>query len=266
MSLSKRAERAGVFPIVRRAAVNTVNLVVAGSAAVAAAALHSLPVLALGGAAYAAMVAWDAMNPAFQKKARGEQAAAEVDLSGLRGHADERARFYAEALNEGRAQRAKALADVPPAAEQFIAASMSQVPDLEAHAKLLVDRLVAVRAHLEHSSPDEAREALASLRTRAGQSQDPEARDQLLAAASAKQSQLATLQDLQRTTERIEAHLTNILSVLEGVPAKLLHMRTLDDSNRDAFSSDVKGDLARLDAELSAFEETLKPVGLRSPA
>lgn len=266
MSLLKRAQRAGVFPVVRHAAVNTVNLVVAGVAGVAAATLHSLPVLALGGLAYAAMVAWDSMNPAFQKKVRGDTHAAQVDLSKLLAHSDERARHFAEALVEGRAQRAKALDDVPAAAEQFIAGSMSQVPDLEAHAKLLIDRLVAVRDHLSHSSPADVRDELAALKTRAAQASDPEARDQLNAAASAKQSQLATLEDLQRTAERIEAHLTNILSVLEGVPAKLLHMRTLDDSNRDAFSSDIKGDLARLDAELSAFEETLKPVGIRSPA
>ncbi len=250
----------------RQAAVNTVNLVVAGTAGVAAATLHSLPVLALGAAAYLAMVAWDAMNPVFQKKVRGQAQEAAVDLSRLLAHGDERARFFAEALMEGRSLRAKAIADVPPAAEQFIFASMSQVPDLEAHAKLLIERLAAVREHLRHSSPADVREELAALQAKAGKATDPEAREQLDAAAHAKQSQLATIEDLQRTAERIEAHLTNILTVLEGVPAKLLHMRTLDDSNRDAFSSDIKGDLARLDAELSAFEEILKPVGLRSPA
>ena len=41
------------------AATSTLNLVVAGSTAVLAAALQSLPLLGLGAAAYVALVAWD---------------------------------------------------------------------------------------------------------------------------------------------------------------------------------------------------------------
>ncbi len=254
------------MPVVRHAATNTVNLIVAGTAGVAAASLQSIPVLALGAVTYLAMVAWDAMNPEFQKKVRAVDQPSLIDLSALLKQPDERARFFAEALVAGRGLRAKAVADVPASAEQFIAGTMSQVPDLEAHAKLLIERLAAVREHLDDNSPNDVRAALTALQAKAGQARDLEAKEQLTAAAQAKQSQLSTLEDLQRTSERIEAHLTNILTVLEGIPAKLLHMRTLDDSNRDAFSSDIKGDLARLDAELSAFEETLKPVGIRSPA
>ena len=206
------------------------------------------------------------MNPAFQKKVRTADLPPPVELESLLKLSDERGRFFAEALLEARAQRDKAIETVPANATQFIAGSMSQVPDLEGHAKLLIERLAAVHEHLKDSSPQGVRDALTALQRKAGQAKDAEAREQLNAAAAAKQSQLATIEDLQRTAERVEAHLTNILTVLEGVPAKLLHMRTLDDSNRDTLGSDIKGDLARLDAELSAFEETLKPVGIRSPA
>lgn len=255
-----------MLPVVRHAAMNTLNLVVVGTAGVAAAALHSVPVLMLGGAAYAALIAWDAMSPAFQKKVRSSGQREEVELASLVSHPDPRARFFAEALIEERGLRAKALGEVPAAAEEFIEASMAQVPDLEAHAKVLIERLAAVREHLAADSPASVLEAAESLTRKASQVSDDETREQLTQAAQAKRSQLGTLQDLQRTVDRIEAHLTNILTVLEGVPAKLLHMRTLDDSNRDSFGRDIKGDLARLNAELAAFEETLKPVEFRSHA
>ena len=251
-------------PIVGHAAVNTVNLVVAGLGGVAAAALHSLPVLALGTAAYAALVAWDAMSPEFQKKFRQSRLPPPVELSSLVQLTDPRARVFAESLLDARAQRNRALELAPAGAEGFLSGVLGQVPALEAHARLLIERLAAVRGHLNDSPVKDGQQELEQLKRRPTQAVDTETREQLGAAATAKQSQLATLEDLQRTVERIEAHLTNILTVLEGVPAKLLHVRTLDDANRDAFSSDTRGDLARLDAELSAFEETLKPVGLRS--
>src|SRR5262249_21748771 len=54
-----------------KAASTWTSLGVAGTALVAAAALGSWPILAIGGAAYAALVAWDMSSPDFWKKALG---------------------------------------------------------------------------------------------------------------------------------------------------------------------------------------------------
>src|SRR5256885_15786043 len=53
MAISDRAKR------LARAATGWLNLGVAGSSAVVATALHSVPVAAIGLAAYGALVAWD---------------------------------------------------------------------------------------------------------------------------------------------------------------------------------------------------------------
>src|SRR5262249_59259470 len=57
-----------------KAASTWTSLGVARAAALAAAALGSWPILAIGGAAYAALVGWDLSNPEFWKKALGNRA------------------------------------------------------------------------------------------------------------------------------------------------------------------------------------------------
>ncbi len=258
--LFKRARRAGVGPVVAKAATGTLNLVVAGVGGVAAAALHSVPVALLGGAAYLALVAWDAMSPAFQQKVRGAVAVPEVDFTPLLAQANPRVQALASALMTAQRRRLEALVDTSDATQRFLESALAQVPGLERHALVLLERYGALVAHLDLERPDRLERERVELQRRAEQATDGEAREQLRLALEAKRGQLATRAELVTTTERIEAHLTNILSVLEGVPAKLVNMRALDDTQRDAFSSDVRGDLARLDAELAAFEETLKPV------
>src|SRR6185295_1970447 len=63
-----RSRRAEVGKVLRSASTDTINLVVAGSAAVGAAALSSWAVAALGGLTYAALVAWDVASPKYWKK------------------------------------------------------------------------------------------------------------------------------------------------------------------------------------------------------
>jgi hypothetical protein len=256
-----------VWPVVKEAALGTVNLVVAGSAGVIAAALQSIPVAALGGAAYAALIAWDAMNPEFQAKVRRKaQNDAGPDFVPMLQSGDEKVKHFAGALLEARSSRQSAFDGAPEAAKSFLDGSLSQVPQLEAHAHLLLEQLAALRRYLAETSTSGLKKELLELERRSSSSTDAEAREQLKSAAEAKLSEVRTVEDLERTGERIEAHLTNIVTVLEGVPAKLHHMRALDESNRAAYSQDVSGDLQRLDAELSAFEETLKPIRMGARA
>src|SRR5262245_41447741 len=58
----------------------TLNLIVAGSAAVGAAALNSLPILAIGGAAYLALVAWDLASVDTWKRALRDSRQALAEL------------------------------------------------------------------------------------------------------------------------------------------------------------------------------------------
>src|SRR4051794_34742655 len=69
------------FPrIFARAATSGVNLVVGGCAALAAAALHSWAVAALGGIAYVTLVAWDVSSGSFWRHTLGGSAVAGATL------------------------------------------------------------------------------------------------------------------------------------------------------------------------------------------
>ena len=241
--------------MVLEAALGTLNLVVAGCAGLVAAALHSLPVAALGAVAYFALVAWDSMNPEFQARVRKKYAPPGPNIEQLLQARDARVKRFASALLETRSARARAFEDAPQSARSFLEAALGQVPQLEAHAQVLLERLEALRSYLAEGSP-----------ARRAQTGDAETREQLAAAIEAKQGQVRTLEELERTCERIDSNLTNVVTVLEGVPARLHQLRALDEQNRASYQQDVSGDLARLDAELAAFEETLKPTRLGARA
>jgi hypothetical protein len=69
----KRSTPKQLGKVLGKAATSVVNLGVAGASAAGALALHSWPILALGGAAYAALVAWDMVTPEFWRKALGSK-------------------------------------------------------------------------------------------------------------------------------------------------------------------------------------------------
>jgi len=252
--------------VVLEAALGTLNLVVAGCAGLVAAALHSLPVAALGAVAYFALVAWDSMNPEFQARVRKKYAPPGPNIEQLLQARDARVKRFASALLETRSARARAFEDAPQSARSFLEAALGQVPQLEAHAQVLLERLEALRSYLAEGSPAAIRTDLEGLEARRAQTGDAETREQLAAAIEAKQGQVRTLEELERTCERIDSNLTNVVTVLEGVPARLHQLRALDEQNRASYQQDVSGDLARLDAELAAFEETLKPTRLGARA
>ncbi len=56
----------------------------------------------------------------------------------------------------------------------------------------------------------------------------------------------------------------SVASSLDGLPAKIVHMRALDADAMDKLGGDVNGELERVNDEMKAFEETLRTLGEKS--
>jgi hypothetical protein len=243
-----------------RAATGIVNLGVAGAAAVGAAALQSWPLLAVGGVTYAALVAWDLV------RGPGKTAARAADLRALREpsqYADVQTQQTVRALLGAKVEIDRVLSETPDEVKGNLAMALVSVDALLERAAGLGDRAEDLSRYLLTKDPRVVRQDVESLRQRVSQTADAEARAQYQSALASREDHLKALDDLRNARERVLASMLSIASSLEGLPAKIVHMRALDADAMDKLGGDVKGELERVNDEMKAFEETLRTMGER---
>jgi len=247
-----------------RAASGPINLAVAAAGALGAAALNSWPVLALGGAAYAALVAWDLATPDFWKKLQARDVLPPTALPEPSTVEDPEARSALVELWVAHRELERVLEDTSPQVTGYVSTMLGSLRQLETHAKALVERSDVLSRYLGNVSVSTVQTALDRTRGAAATAQDPEARSQLLGAQKSREEQLAALGDIQEARQRILANLSKLVATLQALPPKVLRMQVLDTAAIDAMSGDVNRELDTLSAEVSAFEETLRMPSLET--
>jgi len=247
--------------VLAKALGNGVNLLVAGAGAVGAAALHSWPILAIGGAAYAALVAWDAANPEFWKRALGRAGVAAPQRPKLpdpRTLADLHNRDVVAQIAAARTELERVLEGTSPEVVSHVTSSLLTLGELETHALKLIARDEAMARYQAGSKPDAVRAELDRLAARAKSATDAEARKQYDSASQARADQLRVLEEITSARDRIGANLSRIVAALESLPPRIVRMRDLDAQAMDDLSGDVNEELDRLSGDMKVFEETLK--------
>jgi hypothetical protein len=252
---------------VKKALLGPVNLSVAGAAAVGAAALGSLPLLALGGAAYAALVAWDLSSPSFWRKvvAADGAGAGRRELPRPREVFDAETRAALERVHGARASIAAAVAEAPGPLAESLASLLHTLDELDQRVGRLVARSDELSRYLARADELALHAEIGDLADRARRAPDAEARRHYEEARAAREEQLRTLADIAAARERLVANLTQIVATLEGVPARLMKMRALDAQAADDLSGDVGRELTEMNVGLQAFEETLRSL-VQEPA
>jgi hypothetical protein len=243
---------------VGRAATGIVNIGVAGAAAVGAAALHSWPLLAVGGVTYAALVAWDLV------RGGGKSASQPSAVQRLREpgtYADPQTQQTVRALLGAKQEIDRVLAETPDEVKGNLAMALVSVDALLERAAGLADRGEDLSRYLVTKDPRVVRQDVESLRQRVAATADPEAKSQYESALTSREDHLKALDDLRNARERVLASMLSIASSLEGLPAKIVHMRALDADAMDKLGGDVRGELDRVNDEMKAFEETLRTMG-----
>ncbi|MEP7124035.1 MAG: hypothetical protein ABJE95_24120 [Byssovorax sp.] len=244
--------------ILTKSILSTVNLVVAGSAAVGAAALHSLPILALGGAAYGALIAWDLASPAFWKKARKTDAESLPAASDLTDHA---LRDVVRNLDAGREKLDKVLAETPGMVKGHLAGVLGSIEEMEAGAARLVKRAEDLTRYLATTDLHAVRVEIESLMARASTARDSVTRKQYESARALREEQLRAVDDIAAARDRVMANLSRMVATLEGLSPKVVRMRALDAQAMDALSGTMNDEIERINGDMKEFEETLQSLG-----
>jgi hypothetical protein len=251
--------------VLGKAASTWTSLGVAGTALVAAAALGSWPILAIGGAAYAALVAWDLSSPDFWKKALGGVGPEAARLPAPAKLRDPALRKAVTGILGARAEVARVLAETPDDIKANLAGAIGQLAELERHAALLVQRGEGLFGYLATVDVAAARSELATVEARIQGARDAEARAQYQTAKTARIEQLQAIQDLDDAMDRVRAQLSTLVATLEGLAPKIVRMRALDAQAMDELSGSVTDELSHMNSEIRVFEETLKSLAEVQP-
>lgn len=241
-----------------RSAGGRANLSVVGMALLGAAALGSWPLLALGGAAYAALMAADLASPRFRREVMTGRLPAASTLPKADAIADAATRTTAGAVRAALVNVRKAIAATPDRLRRHIQISVDAIDELERHAALLVERAEAVAGYLASIDVVALRAEVDGLADRGRRTGDAHAREQYQKAEAASREQLRAVGEIETSRERIVASLLRIAATLNAIPAQLIRMRALDDQATDALSGTVGAELDRMNIELKAFEQTLE--------
>jgi hypothetical protein len=247
---------------VTRAATGLVNIGVAGAAAVGAAALHSWPLLAVGGVTYAALVAWDLVRKGDgDAPAKGVQGPPSLRLRAPEAYKDPQTSAAVRAIAAAKAEIERVLEETPEDVKANLATAIGSVDSLMERAGALAARCEDLAKYLATRDPRAVHRDVDSLRQRVASTPDAQARAQYQTALASRQDHLRSLDDLTNARERVLASLLSIASSLDGLPAKIVHMRALDAAAMDKLGGDVNGELERVNEEMRTFEETLRTLG-----
>jgi hypothetical protein len=254
----KASNRPRFSRVLGRAATNMVNLGVAGTAAVAAAALLSWPIAAIGGAAYVALVAWDVANPDFWRKTFGKGAPLTARLPEPKKIEDPALRRSVQAIFDARRNLAEVLRDTADEVRDHLAVAIARVAELEGRAATLVTRGDTLARYLAGVDVAPVRAEIQQLEVRALNARDEDTRQQFTDARRAREEQLKTLEDIAEARDKIAAQLARIVATLDGLPAKVVRMKAMDAEAMDDLSGTVNEELNKMNDELKLFEETLR--------
>lgn len=240
-----------------KAVTSPVNVSVMAVAGAGAAALGSLGVLAAGGVAYVAMVAWDLSSKSFWSKLAGVTTE-EPQLPSPEKLFDAETREVVTRIAAARAHIARAMKETPESVASHIEPVVAGLAELDGRVGRLAMRSDQISRHLTTTSVESLRAEIAELTAKAAGARDPDARRQYREAQATREAQLRSLEELAAARDRVLASLARILTSLEGIPTQIVKMGALDAQAVDEFSGDVGVELDRINVEMGAFEETLE--------
>jgi len=243
-------------PSVARALVNPVGLGVAAGAATVAIALTNPVIGIVGGAAYLATVAIDAIRRRGKKsKARS------FNVFGMRPPEDirdEATRNAVKRIASTRAELQKVLDGTPEDIKISIKNTLDSLDELERHAVRLVERAEDITVHLSKVNLPALVTEVKQLAQRAASAKDPEARKSFDEAKDARMDEIRGLKELRATKERIDANLMRVVAILGSLPTKIMQLRALDAQAMDQASGDIQHDIDLIGKELETSEQVVR--------
>ena len=243
--------------LVLASVTNTLNLVVMGTAAGGAAVMHSLPILAIGGAAFTALVAWDIVTG---KRTKGGASPRE-ELPEEKELTDLGLREIVRSLEEGRRKLDAVLEETPDSVKGYLDSVMASMTQMEDGSARLIHHAEALTRYLATTDRKVVIDEIKKLNSKASAARDEETRQQYAHARKLREEQASALDDIEAAHERVMSNLSRIVATLEGLSPKIVRMRALDAQAMDALSGNMSDELGRVNDDMAVFEETLQSLG-----
>jgi hypothetical protein len=237
-----------------KASVHPINLGIAAGAATLAIGLGSLPIGILGGLAYLAMVAFDALSPNKPKPA----AKIPTTLPDPKGIKDPQTRASVTRILTSKATLQRTLEETPPDVIAHMTTTLATLQQLEAYGARLVVRNEDIVTHLAGVDVAALVEEIKDIQQRAQDATNPGSKTSLDQARAARMEELRALKELKATKDSIDAQLMRLVAVFGALPTKLVHMRALDAEAVDRLSGDMNEELEAVSSELKTSEKVIK--------
>jgi hypothetical protein len=238
-----------------RAITGTSSLIVGGSAALLAAAVHSWSIAGLGALTYLALVAWDLGSE--RPLAEPVDPLVLTDLEAL-GSAE--VRRAGLALVKARKAVEEGLHQAPPELREHFSASQSALVELSVQGAQLLRHADTLALHLDERTEEALSAELARIEHLRLAATDEAARLELGRVAGARRGQLEVRAELGRMYQRAMAQLLGLTAALEGLPAELIRMRALDRETVSQLSNTITEEVERMNGDVRIFEQTLRSV------
>ncbi len=253
------SKRSGVGKVMGRAAAGPLNLSVLGGSVLGAIALMSWPIAAIGGVAYAALVASDVSSPEFRRRILfGKAAPARLPKpETLKAPA---VRAAVESILAARREIEAVVKATPERVQRNVRTAIAALDELESHGAALAARAEDLAAYLRTEDVASVAEEVAQHAKRARAATDPGVKKDYELAAHAGEERRKAIADITVAQERTLANLAKIASTFKSIPSKLVRLRALDDQASDALTGDVGSELERMNVDLRSFEETLESI------
>jgi hypothetical protein len=254
-------ENARLRRVVGSAAGDFINLVVAGSSVIAALAAGSWGLLLLGGAIYVVLTAWKASSPTFWQKVL----AAESNRPRLPDPTrinDIEVRKVVSALHAGRAEVQRVQATLPEELQPHMRFTSGSLADLETCASHIVQRSEELTGYLRTVNRDAILAELRRIDDQVRRVHDDGAQLEYASAQQARQDQLATLDQLGRVQERLFATLQRLLAIVEGLPARMVRLRLLNQEAHRDLGAELDEEILRVNEEMLTAEHSLQALDM----
>jgi hypothetical protein len=224
---------------------------------------------AMGAVAYAAVVVGRAFDPAFAKRAlaRAERRRA---LPQMEAVADPELRCVVQSIRAVLDRIDSVTRHTPASVRDYVDKVLERVAALQRRAGAAIRRADALHRSmclLDRGATGMDRIRLAAL---ADRTPDRRAQADYQEAVSARDAQERLLADLDARQARTRAQLWRVVALMDAVPARMIHLRTVDDDAREDEGGDLSELLFDTQDELGraeqAFSALVEPTALEDEA
>lgn len=248
--------RGKLLKVLGRSMTSPMHLGVVAAAAGSSVWFHLWPLAALGGVAYAALVASDLTSADFWKRAL---AAKEEDAKpeGDGAVRDPTLRALAAQIRKARTELDAVVAENGRIAVQLVSV-LAAASALDERADAVIKSADQLTAFLWRTDPEAIRREIAGLEERVTRAKDEGTRDQYLRTIATREEQLRAVLDIGAAVERAHANLMRINATYEGIAARVVRLSALDGGDMSSEFGDMNAELEDVNRDLESYEEVLR--------